>query len=240
MLTGYFSYLYRDTTEKYRNRLLASIPKVPKGRLLDLGCWDGKNSLMYGKAAGTKEVYGLELVKSLVEKARKNGVKAQCCDLNNKFPFKNEMFDIVVANHVIEHLVNVKGFMSEIRRVLKPGGCALIGTPNLASWHNVAALFLGRQPYSGPTIMPKSEGKGISSSISKKRIKDIFTENYGENMEHIKVMAAKELVLLSRRTGFSSVKVYGFGYYPLPPFLAGMMASFDCSHSHYVVAKVMK
>jgi len=61
-------------------------------------------------------------------------------------------FDVVHANPVIEHVFDLDRFVSEIKRVLAPGGRAIICTENLASWHNVAALFLGFQPFSTTNI----------------------------------------------------------------------------------------
>jgi len=54
-------------------------------------------------------------------------------DLNNKLPFKNNTFDVVVGLEVLEHLFNPYETMKEIKRVLKKGGCAVISMPNSAS-----------------------------------------------------------------------------------------------------------
>ena len=42
-------------------------------------------------------------------------------DLNNKLPFKDESVDGVIASHVLEHL-SYFNFMSELSRILAPGG----------------------------------------------------------------------------------------------------------------------
>ncbi|MBS0575402.1 MAG: methyltransferase domain-containing protein [Proteobacteria bacterium] len=43
--------------------------------------------------------------------------------------FAAEMFDVVIANHVLEHVGDVDKALAEIRRVLKPAGCAILQTP---------------------------------------------------------------------------------------------------------------
>lgn len=43
--------------------------------------------------------------------------------------FLNESFDMVIANHVLEHVDNDAQALSEIRRVLRPGGLAILQTP---------------------------------------------------------------------------------------------------------------
>jgi len=51
---------------------------------------------------------------------------------DNLSMLKNDSFDMVIFNHVIEHLTDkqVDGTMKEIHRVLKPGGLLMVGTPN--------------------------------------------------------------------------------------------------------------
>ena len=47
--------------------------------------------------------------------------------LNMQFP--DQSFDLVIANHVLEHVVEDTKALSEIRRVLRPGGLAILQTP---------------------------------------------------------------------------------------------------------------
>ncbi|UGB38983.1 class I SAM-dependent methyltransferase [Frateuria soli] len=44
-------------------------------------------------------------------------------------PFKNGTFDVVIANHVLEHVGDLDSATSEIARVLAPGGIAILQTP---------------------------------------------------------------------------------------------------------------
>jgi ubiquinone/menaquinone biosynthesis C-methylase UbiE len=45
-------------------------------------------------------------------------------------PFEDESIDVIVFNHIYEHVVDPDAVMSEIRRVLKPGGIAYLGLGN--------------------------------------------------------------------------------------------------------------
>jgi SAM-dependent methyltransferase len=44
-------------------------------------------------------------------------------------PFEDETFDMVIANHVLEHVDDDMRALAEIRRVLSPGGAAILQTP---------------------------------------------------------------------------------------------------------------
>ncbi|MBD1805026.1 class I SAM-dependent methyltransferase [Microcoleus sp. FACHB-SPT15] len=50
------------------------------------------------------------------------------CDITS-LPFKNEEFDLVFASHVLEHIKDDLKAISEIKRVLKPGGIAILPVP---------------------------------------------------------------------------------------------------------------
>jgi SAM-dependent methyltransferase len=58
-----------------------------------------------------------------------SGVKMVNADAQS-LPFKNDIFDGVVSHHVIEHIEKDKVFLGEIKRTLKNGGFAILGTPN--------------------------------------------------------------------------------------------------------------
>lgn len=47
-------------------------------------------------------------------------------------PVANGSVDLILLNHIIEHIANSEFFGSELRRILRPGGHLYIRTPNLA------------------------------------------------------------------------------------------------------------
>jgi len=52
-------------------------------------------------------------------------------DLNNlPYPFKSESFDLIIMNHVIEHVINIPNVLVELNRILKPNGKIWITTPH--------------------------------------------------------------------------------------------------------------
>ncbi len=243
LLRGYFRFLYGSVTRGYTKALFGLLEKNPGAVLVDAGCWDGVNSVEYGRAVGTKSVVGLEIVGSAAKKARERGIRVVICDLNSVVPLKSSSVDVVVSNHVIEHLYNVAGFVGELYRVMRPGGCLVLGTPNLASWHNVFALVIGRQPFSGPTV--GIGGSDLASEMKREKneclLSGVSDKSGGEQaLGHIVVMTCSTLVRLLKSKGFVIEKSLGFGYHPFPPFIAGVLALLDKSHSHYVLIKARK
>jgi 2-polyprenyl-3-methyl-5-hydroxy-6-metoxy-1,4-benzoquinol methylase len=63
-------------------------------------------------------------------------------DLNAPLQGRDDSFDIVVAPEVIEHLENPRFMLREIFRILRPGGTAIVTTPNNESWRSLIALLV--------------------------------------------------------------------------------------------------
>jgi methionine biosynthesis protein MetW len=118
------------------------------GRLLDVGCWDGANTLRYASAVQAQPL-GIEVFSDMAGRARSRGVEVAEIDLEREaFPWPDNSIDVVVCNQVLEHLKNIWFPVSEMFRVVRPNGILIVSVPNLASLHNRVLLFLGRQPTS--------------------------------------------------------------------------------------------
>jgi SAM-dependent methyltransferase len=57
---------------------------------------------------------------------------------DDRFPFPDASFDMVVSNYVVEHVGDAAAHLSEVCRVLRDGGAYLFRTPNL--FHYVALV----------------------------------------------------------------------------------------------------
>jgi SAM-dependent methyltransferase len=126
--------------------------------LLDVGCWDGAATERYARALGARAL-GIEVFEAPAVAAQSRGIEVARIDLESEpFPWADGSVDVVVCNQVFEHLKNVWRPMSEIHRVLRPGGWALLSVPNLASLHNRVMLALGLQPTSIRTFGPHVRG----------------------------------------------------------------------------------
>lgn len=105
--------------------------RIPEGgRVLDLACGEGYGSAVI--AGRTGRCVGLDLAPSLLAASSKQYPDVDFVTGDAlRLPFADGSFDAVGALQVIEHLTETEAFLSEIARVLKPGGFAYITTPNI-------------------------------------------------------------------------------------------------------------
>jgi len=187
--------------------------------LLDVGCGDGSFTVLIKQATEAKEAVGIEIAKEAVIAAQHKGIKAIQLDIDtNQFPFNDGSFDLVYCGEIIEHLFNPDHLLREVHRVLKPGGIALISTPNLAGWPNRLALLLGYQPY--PTaVSPEHEHIG-----------KLLARGYEGQWGHIRVFTAKALKEELQLHDFEIMHMLGCPVLitsQLPPIIGRFAANID-------------
>lgn len=126
-------------------RLINSLNFCNKN-ILDIGCNDG--TLLSLIANRDNNFYGIEASNYGVDECIKKGimVKQFFIDGQNTLPFKNNMFDLIIASEIMEHIYDTDFFLAEIRRLLKKGGFFLVSTPNIASLGRRLMLLLGINP----------------------------------------------------------------------------------------------
>lgn len=66
--------------------------------------------------------------------ARAGYEKTVACDFDQRLPLEDESADIVVSLHVFEHVPRPGFTLGEIRRILRPGGILLAGSPSAPDW----------------------------------------------------------------------------------------------------------
>jgi 2-polyprenyl-3-methyl-5-hydroxy-6-metoxy-1,4-benzoquinol methylase len=134
MLIRFYETLWRFTavySERQEVELMY-LGRVPPGRVLEIGCGDGR-SLAALRDRGW-EVHGLDLDEKAVATARQTfGLPVLCSSIGSA-GFADEEFDAVVMSHVIEHVHDPIGLLRESIRVLKPGGHLVVITPNTNGW----------------------------------------------------------------------------------------------------------
>ena len=242
----YFNYIYDESRKERHRNEVRFVDEFPAALLLDLGCREGDNTLAISKKIGTTKIIGVDYNQKNLSLAHQKGIRAIRSDLNCPFPLKDNEVDIVFASNVIEHLYSTQLFIREVYRVLKPGGYLVLDTPNLASWHNIFALLIGFQPFSGPNLT-NMEDADLTLVRSLHRIDHSLPEQ-GKNVEHdeqeltrhIVVIAYRSLIKMIKENGFTIVKAKGFGYYPFPPIIAKLFQRVDIAHAHHISVKAIK
>ena len=170
----------------------------PPRRLLDVGCGVGAITAYLGDRLRVGEVCGVDIAGERVEAARRAGVEAYPCELNEEaLPFPDGHFDAVFCGEVIEHLVDPDHMLDEIGRVLAPGGVCVLTTPNLASWPNRLGLLLGWQPFYTSVSLRHDAGRPR-----------LLTSDF-ECLDHLRVFTWGALREVLRLHGFRVLKVSG-------------------------------
>jgi len=103
-----------------------------KLNLLDIGLGSGR-SMQFIDATGVSEhivFFGIDnSEKRLASVYSPQRWVLKRCDLEqDELPFETGMFDMIICEQVLEHLLNPEAVVQEIGRVLRPGGLAIIGT----------------------------------------------------------------------------------------------------------------
>jgi 2-polyprenyl-3-methyl-5-hydroxy-6-metoxy-1,4-benzoquinol methylase len=101
----------------------------PAGRLLDIGCGLGF-FLDYAGRRGYRCV-GIDTSAAATRFAREElHLDAIAADFMDACFSPSEAFDVVTANHVLEHISQPVPFLEKARRLLKPGGILVSASPN--------------------------------------------------------------------------------------------------------------
>ena len=122
-------------------------------------------------------------------------------------PFSDETYDVVICNHVLEHVDDDTKAMSEIYRILKPGGFAILQVPQDTD---------AEKTYEDPTITDPSEREkhflqkdhvrlyGLDyaqrlSSVGFKVAADTYSNNFPEEIAKRFGLPMKEIFYLNKK-----------------------------------------
>ncbi len=130
-------------------------------RVLELGC--GTGTLWSANAARIPAGWDITVTdfsSGMLDEARRNlapldhSVCFEVVDATS-IPFESASYDAVVANHMLYHAPDCMQAVSEIRRVLRPGGqlyASTVGSGHMIEIHQLAARYMSGKGDDGQSI----------------------------------------------------------------------------------------
>ena len=131
------------------------LPRLRAGqRLLDVGCGPGTITTDLARAVAPGEVVGIDASAAVIDEARASspptGVRVRF-EVGDVYAtgFEDASFDVVHAHQVLQHLTDPVAALTELRRVLRPGGTLAVrdsdygaftwspASPSLARWNEL-------------------------------------------------------------------------------------------------------
>jgi 2-polyprenyl-3-methyl-5-hydroxy-6-metoxy-1,4-benzoquinol methylase len=99
-------------------------------RILDVGCGEGRFAAELARAG--LDVVAIDVAREALRRARAHheGLDLRQVPVSGVWQLEDASFDVVWAGEVIEHVADTAGWLSEVRRVLRPRGRLLVSTPD--------------------------------------------------------------------------------------------------------------
>jgi 2-polyprenyl-6-hydroxyphenyl methylase/3-demethylubiquinone-9 3-methyltransferase len=100
-----------------------------EARVLDVGCGEGWFTAALGRAGRT--AVGVDVAREPLRRAhtREPELDLRLVPVEGPWPLEDASFDAVWAGEVLEHVADTAAWLSQLRRVLRPGGALVLSTP---------------------------------------------------------------------------------------------------------------
>ena len=133
-VSSFYDYTFGKVFKPGQKKLVSMMECTPTDKVLEIGIGTGTS---YSYYPDETVVIGIDISPDMLDKARNhiesNRLKNKSVVMMNgeQHQFEDNSFDTIVTFQVIEHINNDNLFVEEIYRILRPGGKALITTPNI-------------------------------------------------------------------------------------------------------------
>ncbi len=217
-----------------------TVAELAPDSLVDVGCGDGNMLFQYLKKI-PREFYGVEGAPQRKAQAEERGLKVFSCDLNGRWPFESNKFDVVFSSQVIEHLHNTRLFVEEAYRVLKPGGTAVIMSENLSSLLNCFALCMGYTPFPLMQICGRYLGNPLGLHYNEPIDEHVPIDHpsFSGISGHVRVLTVQQARELLKLTGFDA-EVRSISILPLPDVLSRALEGMIQKRGHFLLIRARK
>ena len=136
---------HADLQRAVADRLLTMLPLPMTCKvMLDLGCGTGYCTQRLRALAPGIDLLALDLAEPMLQRARRAAADALplCADAQ-QLPLRAQSIDVIVSSLTIQWCSDYGALFSELQRVLKPGGVALLSTLGPRSLHELRAAWSG-------------------------------------------------------------------------------------------------
>jgi len=221
------------------HRIVSAMAKLLAGReratVVDLGCGEGLNLLALRRQVAQEGVryIGIDLERTALGRAANRSAYRRYANVELRFGdvmrtgLPPAGADLILCSEVIEHLREPRLLLEEIRRLLAPGGVAIVTTPNLSNYPRRAGDWLDRlmkgrlreQAYAG--MVDRSAGTGFSP------------QEAAGILGHVSEKPAGAWRRLAREVGFrvrlrrGSTLVYGYPWLARHPLCFALLCLVD-------------
>jgi len=175
---------------------------VRAGRALDLACGTGYAAIGLAAAGLATEVHATDLSVKMLQRCRANakaaGVEVRLALADaERLPYTDASFDLIVARGALHHVPSPLDALREVRRVLSPGGAAVVlAEPTAPGERQVAAVV-------GTAYRAVEAWRKL-----RRRPKDLEHERWemASIAANLHTFTPGEIELLAREAGFSEVR----------------------------------
>ena len=143
-----FQQRFREGPDAFDTAFDAVAEAQPR-RVLEVGCGMGNFAERVSRETSA-EVVATDLSARMVEVARGRGLGARIADVQ-ELPFEDGEFDCAVANAMLYHVEDLDRALSELARVLEPGGklvAVTIGEGHMAEVWRLVGYEKAERPFS--------------------------------------------------------------------------------------------
>jgi ubiquinone/menaquinone biosynthesis C-methylase UbiE len=171
-------FLYRAIAREVRRHVRRYSGEARPFRILDVGCGTGGAVIDLKKMFGRSvEVVGVDVVELQIELARtkmkQHGVWAEFAWYDGyHLPYPDEYFDALYSSDVLGHVSDVSAWLSELARVIRPGGVLAMFSESALGPHAFIRQYLYRR---GLNTDPHA--RYHVSLLSKKELRALITQS---------------------------------------------------------------
>jgi SAM-dependent methyltransferase len=173
--------------QDFHARLTFLLAHVHAGqRVLDIGCGEGRFTAALADAGA--QTVGIDVAAEPLRRARmlRPELDLRVVPAEGPWPFEDASFDVAWAGETIEHVIDTAAWLSEVRRVLRPGGVLLLSTPA-----------------HGPLTL-------LGVALSRRA----FAARFDPRSDHLRFYSRATLAELLGEFGFAEITLRGLGGVP--------------------------